>query len=209
MHIYIIIWLLKIVIIFIPKCNYYLKNWKYIYIYIRIYLNCTRLHLQLHWKNYISPLEKIEDAYIYIYIYYNLIVKNQIIIYIHIEMQLLSQKLEIYIYIPIIYILTELQLLSRLLETRDYVQIVTSLSLLVSPITLLTIIFFRCKKYKIYIIWLLKIIFIRSEIQLLSRKLEIYIYIRTELQLSMNLSCQSLQFITNNYISPLQKIQYT
>ena len=138
-----------------------------------------------------------------------MIVKNQIIIYIHIEMQLLSQKLEIYIYIPIIYILTELQLLSRLLETRDYVQIVTSLSLLVSPITLLTIIFFRCKKYKIYIIWLLKIIFIRSEIQLLSRKLEIYIYIRTELQLSMNLSCQSLQFITNNYISPLQKIQYT
>ena len=81
-------------IIFIRKGTIIISKIGNIYIFVYIYyFNCTRLHLQLHWKNYISPLEKIEDAYIY----YNLIVKNRN--YFHTEMQLLSQKLEIYIYI--------------------------------------------------------------------------------------------------------------
>ena len=94
-YIYIITWLFKILkIIFIRKGTIIISKIGNIYIFVYIYyFNCTRLHLQLHWKNYISPLEKIEDAYIY----YNLIVKNRN--YFHTEMQLLSQKLEIYIYI--------------------------------------------------------------------------------------------------------------
>ena len=139
----------------------------YIYSYRTTILTVrnTKLRFQLHSNNYNSPVEKI--------------VQNRSKNYFHSYRDtIINLKNSKYVYIHITYIRTELQLLFRLLKIRDYV------SNCIRTIRIL-----RWRKYKIYIYIILlfkievKIIFISTELQLLTSKIRnMYItHIRTEL----------------------------